>query len=173
MLARKRVWNPKYPICIQLAGGADSQGDEGGRSEESRGEELGAEPASPQQSSAKHAHDLPTTLYLFGRTGREKEEWFCHFLFASMDTEREKDRQKPGRCVSRSGMSDVNNALEKRRLPDKASIQMPYTNAIYVWITDYMLQFFAFQSQSLWREHTDLSQLFGDQTEQSHQRQIY
>ncbi|XP_070783323.1 testis-expressed protein 2 [Enoplosus armatus] len=107
VLARKRVWNPKYPICIQLAAGANSQGDEGGRSEESRGEEEpGAEPASPQQqSSSKHVHDLPTTLYLFGRTGREKEEWFRHFLFASMDTEREKemDRQRPSRCVSRSG----------------------------------------------------------------------
>ncbi|XP_044035392.1 testis-expressed protein 2 isoform X2 [Siniperca chuatsi] len=105
VLARKRVWNPKYPICIQLAGGANSQGDEGGRSEESRGEKPGAEPESPQQSSSKHVYDLPTTLYLFGRTGREKEEWFRHFLFASMDTEREKerDRQRPCRCVSRSG----------------------------------------------------------------------
>ncbi|KAL7371853.1 hypothetical protein ABVT39_006195 [Epinephelus coioides] len=105
VLARKRTWNPKYPICIQLARGADSLEDEGGRPEESRGEEPGAEPASPRQSSAKHVHDFPTTLYLFGRTGREKEEWFRHFLFASMHTEREKerDRQRPGRCVSRSG----------------------------------------------------------------------
>ncbi|KAF1374117.1 hypothetical protein PFLUV_G00245930 [Perca fluviatilis] len=105
VLARKRMWNPKYPICIQLAGTENSQEDEGGRSEESRREELGAEPASPQQSSSKHVHGLPTTLYLFGRTGREKEEWFRHFLFASVEPEREKerDRQKPGRCVSRFG----------------------------------------------------------------------
>ncbi|XP_059179986.1 testis-expressed protein 2 [Centropristis striata] len=103
VLARKRMWNPKYPICIQLAQGANSQEDEGERSEESWGEEQGAEPASPKQSSFKH--DVPTTLYLFGRTGREKEEWFRHFLLVSMDTEREKerDRQKPGRCVFRSG----------------------------------------------------------------------
>ncbi|XP_078135534.1 testis-expressed protein 2 [Sander vitreus] len=105
VLARKRMWNPKYPICIQLAGTENCQEDEGGRSEESRGKEPGAELASPQQSSSKHVHDLPTTLYLFGRTGREKEEWFRHFLFASVETEREKerDRQKPGRCVSRLG----------------------------------------------------------------------
>ncbi|XP_070708177.1 testis-expressed protein 2 [Pempheris klunzingeri] len=105
VLARKRVWNPKYPICIQLARETNSQEDEGGRWEESRGEESSAEPASPQQSSSKHVHDLPAALYLFGRTGREKEEWFRHFLFASMNTEREKERdgQKPGRCVSRSG----------------------------------------------------------------------
>ncbi|XP_041672322.1 testis-expressed protein 2 [Cheilinus undulatus] len=101
VLARKRVWNPKYPICIQLTGGVNPQEGEGGRSEEGRGEEPGAEPSSPQLSSLKLDHELPTTLYLFGRTGREKEEWFHHFLLASMDTER--DRKRPGRCVSRSG----------------------------------------------------------------------
>ncbi|KAE8284435.1 Testis-expressed protein 2 Transmembrane protein 96 [Larimichthys crocea] len=100
VLARKRMWNPKYPICIQLTVGENSQEDERGL-EYSWGEVPGAEPSSPQQSSSKHVQDLPTTLYLFGRTGREKEEWFQHLLFASMDTEREKER--PGRCVSRSG----------------------------------------------------------------------
>ncbi|XP_020498234.1 testis-expressed protein 2 isoform X1 [Labrus bergylta] len=105
VLARKRVWNPKYPICIQLARGAISQEAEGGRSEESQGEEPGAEPLSPKQSPLKVDHELPTTLYLFGRTGREKEEWFHHFLRASLDTEREHERdgQRPGRCASRSG----------------------------------------------------------------------
>ncbi|KAK1881081.1 Testis-expressed protein 2 [Dissostichus eleginoides] len=42
VLARKRMWNPKYPICIQLAAGANSQEDEGGKWEESR--EEGPEP---------------------------------------------------------------------------------------------------------------------------------
>ncbi|XP_068439916.1 testis-expressed protein 2 [Clinocottus analis] len=106
VLARKRMWNPKYPICIQVAGGSNSRDDDGGRSEESQGEEMGAESAGPQQSSSKHVCDLPATLYLFGRTGREKEEWFRHFLSASMETdgEKERDRQRPGRCVSRSGI---------------------------------------------------------------------
>ncbi|KAJ4941098.1 hypothetical protein JOQ06_027385 [Pogonophryne albipinna] len=44
----------------------------------------------------------PKTLYLFGRTGREKEEWFRHFLLASTVLEREKERE-PGRCESRLG----------------------------------------------------------------------
>lgn len=103
VLARKRMWNPKYPICIQL--GAKPQEEEGGRSEECRGDAPGPEPASPKGNSSKHTPDLHATLYLFGRTGREKEEWFRHFLFASMETEREKerDRLRPGRCVSRSG----------------------------------------------------------------------
>lgn len=113
VLARKRMWNPKYPICIQLAGGSNSQGNEGGK----LGDDWIEEPATPQQSFSKNIHELPTTLYLFGRTGREKEEWFRHFLFASMETERETEREKqrPGRCVSRLGMRNVNNALEKRR----------------------------------------------------------
>lgn len=117
MLARKRLWNPKYPICIQLAWGTNSQEEDGGRSGDSKEEEPGAEPANTRQSSSKPVNDPPTTLYLFGRTGREKEEWFRHFLFASMDTEREKetDAQRPGRCVSRAGMKNVNNALVKRR----------------------------------------------------------
>uniref|UniRef100_A0A8D3A9K5 Testis expressed 2, like n=1 Tax=Scophthalmus maximus TaxID=52904 RepID=A0A8D3A9K5_SCOMX len=106
VLARKRTWNPKYPICIQLAGAVNSQEGEVGRLEESRGEEPGAEPSNPKQSSfSKTVSDLPTTLYLFGRTGREKEEWFRHFLFASVDTESDKERdgQPSDRCVSRSG----------------------------------------------------------------------
>nr|XP_046234149.1 testis-expressed protein 2 isoform X2 [Scatophagus argus] len=112
VLARKRMWNPKYPICIQLAVGANSQGDDRGRSEDSWGEEPGEETKqaeSPQQRSSKDVHDHLTTLYLFGRTGREKEEWFRHFLFASMDTEREKEgeKQRPGRCASRLGDAAV------------------------------------------------------------------
>lgn len=126
MLARKRLWNPKYPICIQLAGKANSQGDGGRRLEESRGDELEAEPTSPKQTSSKHIHDFPSTLYLFGRTGREKEEWFRHFLLASRDAqgETERDRQKPGKCVSRSGMRHITSALEK------ASREHSYTSAI-------------------------------------------
>ncbi|KAF3853352.1 hypothetical protein F7725_014040 [Dissostichus mawsoni] len=91
---RAAMWNPKYPICIQLAAGANSQEDEGGKWEESR--EEGPEPGSPQQRS------IPRTLYLFGRTGREKEEWFRHFLLASTDPEREKERE-PGRSPSLPG----------------------------------------------------------------------
>lgn len=100
VLARKRTWNPKYPICIQLAEGANSHGAEEGISENLLGKETGIECACQQKSSSKH--DLPTTLYLFGRTGREKEEWFRHFLFAATDTEMEK--QHSARCMSRLGM---------------------------------------------------------------------
>jgi len=81
-------------------------------------EKPGTEPgASPNLCSSKQTQDSPTTLYLFGRTGREKEEWFHHLLLASKDTESEKerDRQRAGRCVSQSGMRNDNRALWKRR----------------------------------------------------------
>lgn len=67
-LARKRIWNKKYPICIVLANEeVEVQGD---------GEEMAEKYMALDQK-------LPVTLYLFGRTGRDKEEWFQHFLSAS------------------------------------------------------------------------------------------
>lgn len=72
-LACKRVWNKKYPICIILA--------EGELAVESLldGQEEGETVEKPTIPS----HLSPATLYLFGRTGREKEEWFQHLLSAS------------------------------------------------------------------------------------------
>lgn len=68
-LARKRIWNKKYPICIELGKQDDfiskAEGEHSEMSEEGEKEEPFA------------------TLYLFGRTGREKEEWFRRILLAS------------------------------------------------------------------------------------------
>uniref|UniRef100_A0A667WVU4 Testis expressed 2, like n=1 Tax=Myripristis murdjan TaxID=586833 RepID=A0A667WVU4_9TELE len=120
VLARKRKWNPKYPICIQLAGQGNSLEEEEKEKtglDESRGEEPGVEPATPRQTSSKPVHGLPTTLYLFGRTGREKEEWFRQFLFASMDTEREKQRivsSLPGDPAAAQTMSASSNFASSR-----------------------------------------------------------
>lgn len=72
-LARKRLWNKKYPICITLAEG--EAGEESlleGQDEEEMAENI----VIPD-------HQFPVTLYLFGRTGRDKEEWFQRFLSAS------------------------------------------------------------------------------------------
>ncbi|XP_041854077.1 testis-expressed protein 2 [Melanotaenia boesemani] len=97
-LARKRVWNKKYPICIELAKQEDfmskAQGEksESGedkstglgetvertdKAERAEGSTLTEEPKRPTSGGG----DL--TIYLFGRTGREKEEWFQRFLLAS------------------------------------------------------------------------------------------
>ncbi|XP_067089855.1 testis-expressed protein 2-like [Osmerus mordax] len=75
VLARKRVWNKKYPICIILA---DGEVEEVSLIEGQEEEERTDKQTFPDTFS-----DLPVTLYLFGRTGREKEEWFQHFLSAS------------------------------------------------------------------------------------------
>ncbi|XP_072318444.1 testis-expressed protein 2-like isoform X2 [Eucyclogobius newberryi] len=76
-LARKRVWNKKYPICIELGKQDDFMSRTGGESSEgspTRDKTDGTGSVSTSQS---------VTLYLFGRTGREKEDWFQHFLQAS------------------------------------------------------------------------------------------
>ncbi|XP_058261746.1 testis-expressed protein 2 [Hemibagrus wyckioides] len=81
-LARKRVWNRKYPICITAA----------------RAEEITEDQQDPhfnEKSSislSKTNHN--TTLYLFARTGREKEQWFHHLRVASLyrnDVQNESD----------------------------------------------------------------------------------
>ncbi|XP_061080206.1 testis-expressed protein 2-like isoform X2 [Conger conger] len=82
VLARKRVWNKKYPICIALA-------EEVVEEEKEVGEEAGGEVQEEQGERAEQDGSPvaklgpPVTLFLFGRTGREKEEWFQHFLSAS------------------------------------------------------------------------------------------
>ncbi|XP_036427654.1 testis-expressed protein 2 [Colossoma macropomum] len=91
VLARKRVWNRKYPICITLAK-AEEQTEEVGP--ETHPETHGAEKSAHLPSKPSH----PTTLYLFGRTGREKEEWFHHLLSASTVKEE-------GHCETTSGRS--------------------------------------------------------------------
>ncbi|XP_027856436.1 testis-expressed protein 2 [Xiphophorus couchianus] len=86
-LARKRVWNPKYPICIQLGAEDDGTGSE---------QNLDSDPA---QTSSTQPGAAPPALYLFGRTGREKEEWFRHLLLASAV----RTGPSPGRWSTRPG----------------------------------------------------------------------
>ncbi|XP_055746230.1 testis-expressed protein 2 [Salvelinus fontinalis] len=118
-LARKRLWNLKYPICIELAEGEGVMEEERGTVETPR-EEQGGDPQLQTRptSNPKPAANLPTTLYLFGRTGREKEEWFHHFLSASMVMEQEKENERPGRCVSRSDVPVVRGVSPSRRSQD-------------------------------------------------------
>ncbi|XP_061830352.1 testis-expressed protein 2 [Nerophis lumbriciformis] len=95
-LARKRVWNKKYPICLELAKQDDFMSKAQGEKTEcvedrpstlcEKGERVD-KPEKPEVSAEEPKRrtsgggDL--TIYLFGRTGREKEEWFRRFLLAS------------------------------------------------------------------------------------------
>lgn len=87
-LARKRVWNKKYPICIELGKQDDfmskAEGDRWeaseGLSTRDRGDGSGG---ALERGVSSSPRDIGQTLYLFGRTGREKEEWFQRFLSAA------------------------------------------------------------------------------------------
>nr|XP_045014228.1 testis-expressed protein 2 isoform X2 [Jaculus jaculus] len=108
-LARKRIWNKKYPICIELGRQDDfmskAQTDKESCEEKPATEkELGSEdPKKPAQpSEGTRAGQRDQTLYLFGRTGREKEEWFRRFILAS---KLKADLKKPpGISGSKSGL---------------------------------------------------------------------
>ncbi|KAJ3600594.1 hypothetical protein NHX12_031574, partial [Muraenolepis orangiensis] len=102
-LARKRVWNKKYPICLELAKQEDfmskAQGerpeagderadpaaeDKGDAGERADGEETPRRPpVSGGGGGGGGTGGGGLTIYLFGRTGRDKEEWFRRFLLAS------------------------------------------------------------------------------------------
>ncbi|NXW50470.1 TEX2 protein, partial [Nyctiprogne leucopyga] len=84
-LARKRTWNKKYPICILLPAPAEGES----RSSEEHDTELLRDEGT--KKVAVPGQDIPgdcreRCLYLFGRTGREKEEWFQHLVRASRRT---------------------------------------------------------------------------------------
>ncbi|KAK1162880.1 testis-expressed protein 2-like [Acipenser oxyrinchus oxyrinchus] len=117
-LARKRIWNKKYPICILLAEQAEtkmgSQGEQEAEEQRTQSDTL-KRGASPEPSARPPAAEAsPGILYLFGRTGRDKEEWFQHFLAASRsDSE---DKENPSRCGSKFGVSMIRGSSPSGRV---------------------------------------------------------
>ncbi|NWI02441.1 TEX2 protein, partial [Tichodroma muraria] len=84
-LARKRTWNKKYPICVLLPEPAEGEG----RSSEEHDTELQGDEGTRKVPVSEQ--DVPgdcrdRCLYLFGRTGREKEEWYQHLVQAARGT---------------------------------------------------------------------------------------
>ncbi|NWS40744.1 TEX2 protein, partial [Probosciger aterrimus] len=84
-LARKRTWNKKYPICVLLPEPAEGEC----RSSEEHDMELQRDEGTKKAPGPEQ--DIPgdireRCLYLFGRTGREKEEWYQHLMRASRGT---------------------------------------------------------------------------------------
>ncbi|KAM4751313.1 testis-expressed protein 2-like isoform 2-T4 [Anableps anableps] len=85
-LAKKRIWNKKYPICIELG----RQDDFMSKAEEDRSEAsetlssgINGERTNGAQDRQSSVSKRDLTIFLFGRTGREKEEWFQRLLSAS------------------------------------------------------------------------------------------
>lgn len=113
-LARKRIWNKKYPICIELAKQDDfmskAQGEkpEGGwdklmglseKLEQTDSEKVEAS-GSAEECKRPTSGGGDLTIYLFGRTGREKEEWFRRFLLASRHKSEGRGGGLPAICKS-------------------------------------------------------------------------
>lgn len=69
-LSPKRIWSKKYPLCIAL-------GRPGEQQEEVK--ELSEEDVTKQKVKAQNSLDEVNVLYLFAKTGRQKEEWYQHF----------------------------------------------------------------------------------------------
>ena len=86
-LVKKRIWSKKYPICIDL-NSSKKTGDQQGASMK----HISSDPNMSDKKDKSHVHGFEIiteekighrTLYLFARTGREKEEWFRRFAAAA------------------------------------------------------------------------------------------
>ncbi|XP_030064278.1 testis-expressed protein 2 [Microcaecilia unicolor] len=136
-LARKRVWNKKYPICIELARQEDfmskAQADKENVEERpcvEKGDTAVEESkkSNSVQEGGKSTGQKDQILYLFGRTGREKEEWFRRFLLASkLKTESKKPMSlsgsKPGFLSTHSRQNSQSGIFTHSRSSSKGSIE--------------------------------------------------
>lgn len=134
-LARKRIWNKKYPICIELGRQDDfmskAQTDKETSEEKPPAErELASEDPKkpPQPQEGTRAGQRDQILYLFGRTGREKEEWFRRFVLASkLKSEPKKppgvSGSKPGLLPAHSRHSSPSGHLTHSRSSSKGSME--------------------------------------------------
>ncbi|KAM3864673.1 testis-expressed protein 2-like [Diretmus argenteus] len=126
-LARKRVWNKKYPICIELAKQDDFMSKaEGDRSQTAEGRtatttvtgDRGEGTGGTQERGRPTFSGRDLTLYLFGRTGREKEEWFRRILLAS------KPKTSPNSVVgSRNALSSHSRSSSRGSLDEALASQ--------------------------------------------------
>ncbi|XP_053149639.1 testis-expressed protein 2 isoform X3 [Hemicordylus capensis] len=134
-LARKRIWNKKYPICIELETQDDfmakAQIEKETSEEKPSAEKVdlsNEESKKPPQDGAKSNTQKEQVLYLFGRTGREKEEWFRRFLLASkLKSEGKKPivlcGNKPGFLPAHSRSNSQSGVLTHSRSSSKGSTE--------------------------------------------------
>uniref|UniRef100_A0A8C2FSK0 Testis expressed 2, like n=1 Tax=Cyprinus carpio TaxID=7962 RepID=A0A8C2FSK0_CYPCA len=110
-LAHKRVWNRKYPICISLAEGERAVEED----EMADGQEEAQKVEKHPGPTTNVSH--PVTLYLFGRTGREKEEWFHRLFSASIHNGENHIESKSGDVFH----IDLVGRVKENILPDYTS----------------------------------------------------
>ncbi|XP_006886340.1 PREDICTED: testis-expressed sequence 2 protein isoform X1 [Elephantulus edwardii] len=133
-LARKRIWNKKYPICIELGRQDDfmskAQADKETSEEKpppAEKELTGEDSKKPPQEGTRSS-PRDQILYLFGRTGREKEEWFRRFILASkLKSESKKpsgvSANKPGVLSTHSRHNSPSGHLTHSRSSSKGSVE--------------------------------------------------
>ncbi|XP_007666269.2 testis-expressed protein 2 isoform X1 [Ornithorhynchus anatinus] len=132
-LARKRIWNKKYPICIELGKQDDFmskvQADKDALEEKSPAErDSGSDDQKKLLDGGKSTGQKDQILYLFGRTGREKEEWFRRFVLASkLKSEMKKPLNlcgnKPGFLPTHSRHGSQSGNLTHSRNSSKGSVE--------------------------------------------------
>ncbi|KAI4822976.1 hypothetical protein KUCAC02_008492 [Chaenocephalus aceratus] len=88
-------------------------------------------------------HQLPVTLYLFGRTGREKEEWFQHFLSASQAAATSSLREEENAETPCAGDTAKGSTEELNELPGAMKTRM------LLDYSSYMTQLIGMQSCNL------------------------
>nr|XP_057904995.1 testis-expressed protein 2-like [Doryrhamphus excisus] len=122
-LARKRVWNKKYPICITLAEGEESVFE--GQEAEERAKRTAIVPAH---------NALPVALYLFANTGREKQEWFQCFESASRMTAEICANVEDSKNTPQGGdaANDCKKELQDLPEPEKAATKKPLDYNAYM-----------------------------------------
>ncbi|CAJ0959255.1 unnamed protein product [Ranitomeya imitator] len=128
-LARKRLWNKKYPICLELGRQEDfmSKAQREKETTDEDKEETLAEGGS-QQDGGKSSTGRNTmggrdqVLYLFGRTGREKEEWFHRLLLASRMKSDMKKALRSGPLLAHSRQGSQSGILTHSRSSSKGSM---------------------------------------------------
>ncbi|KAK2533615.1 testis-expressed protein 2 [Columba guinea] len=147
-LARKRTWNKKYPICILLPEPADGecwtreqhdtelQGDEGTKKMLVPGQDV---PGDGRERC----------LYLFGRTGREKEEWYQHLVRASRGTlgnSRGDTRAGTGPALRSSGSSSGGSTEDIPSADPPEDLSGSVRQHIFLDYSTYMARFVLVQA---------------------------
>jgi hypothetical protein len=72
-MSPRRIWSKKYPLCLALA----QPGEEREEVRDPPEEESNKQPS--QRVKSQTSLDKVNVLYLFAKTGRQKEEWYHHF----------------------------------------------------------------------------------------------
>ncbi|XP_066053933.1 testis-expressed protein 2-like isoform X1 [Chamaea fasciata] len=141
-LARKRTWNKKYPICVLLPEPAEGEG----RSREEHDTELQGDEGS-RKVPAVSGQDIPgdcrdRCLYLFGRTGREKEEWYQHLVQASRGTASSHGDTRAGTgSTPQSSGSSSGGSAEDSPSTDPTQDVSGSTEEVYLDYSTYMARF--------------------------------